>query len=86
MLRAEANAARPSPLGKRARAVMARGGLLPDNLMIRMVKRRLRKERGFGKKSIRAIAIEPDFVEGELVLVHKPFYERGTGAIASRPS
>ena len=50
MLRAEANAAKPSPIGKRAKAVMARGGLLPDDLMIRMVKKRLRKDKACRKK------------------------------------
>ena len=50
MLRAEASAAKPSPIGKRAKAVMARGGLLPDHLMIRMVKKRLRKDKACRKK------------------------------------
>jgi len=45
MLRAEAHAKRPSALGKRAKAAMARGALLPDGLMVRMVRRRLRKDR-----------------------------------------
>lgn len=49
MLRAEANAARPTPLGKRAKQLMAAGKLLPDNLVIRMVQRRLRKDRACRK-------------------------------------
>ena len=49
MLRAEANAQKPTPLGKRAKQLMKAGTLLPDQLMIRMVQRRLRKERACRK-------------------------------------
>ena len=49
MLRAEANAKQPTPLGKRAKQLMKAGKLLPDQLMIRMVQRRLRKERACRK-------------------------------------
>ena len=49
MLRAEAAAEKPSPLGKRAKKLMAAGKLLPDALMIRMVKRRLRRDRSCRK-------------------------------------
>jgi adenylate kinase len=45
MLRAEASAKKPTPLGRRAKAAMSKGALLPDHLMIRMVKKRLRQER-----------------------------------------
>ena len=47
MLRAAANG--PSKLGKRAKQLMAAGKLLPDQLMIRMVQRRLRKDRACRK-------------------------------------
>ena len=50
MLRAEASAAKPSALGRRARAVMARGALMPDALILRMVRRRLRKDRTCRKR------------------------------------
>lgn len=49
MLRAAANAERPTKLGKRAKQLMAAGKLLPDQLMIRMVQRRLRKDRACRK-------------------------------------
>ena len=45
MLRAEANAEEPTKLGKRAKQLMAAGKLLPDQLMIRMVQRRLNRDR-----------------------------------------
>lgn len=50
MLRAEASAASPTPLGKRAKHLMAAGKLLPDALMIRMVKRRLRRDKACRKR------------------------------------
>ena len=50
MLRAEAAAAKPSQIGKKAKAAMAKGLLLPDRLMIRMVKKRLRQDRACRQK------------------------------------
>ena len=44
MLRKEVAAPKRSPLGERARKVMARGKLMPDDLILRMVKRRLRHD------------------------------------------
>ena len=45
MLRSLVSAKKMSPLGKRAKRAMAKGLLLPDGLMIRMVKQRLRQDR-----------------------------------------
>lgn len=45
ILRRETRAAKPTPLGKRAKQLMAEGKLLPDKMMIRVVQRQMRKDK-----------------------------------------